>query len=42
MTEHCVRFMVAQLPGDDVAPHPWTALAGRPPLHPEAPRGAAR
>ncbi|MFE6957409.1 helix-turn-helix domain-containing protein [Streptomyces sp. NPDC057696] len=40
--ERCVRFMVAQLPDDDVAPHLWTTLAGRPRLRPEASRGAAR
>ncbi|WP_269146167.1 hypothetical protein [Streptomyces endocoffeicus] len=32
--------MVAQLPEDDVAPHLWTTLAGRPRLHREDPRGA--
>ncbi|MFB7715170.1 helix-turn-helix domain-containing protein [Streptomyces sp. NPDC056105] len=39
--ERCVRFMVAQLPDDDVAPHLWTTLAGRPRLHPSR-RGAPR
>lgn len=28
--ERCVRFMIAQLPEDDAAPHLWTPLAGRP------------
>ncbi|MFI6737738.1 helix-turn-helix domain-containing protein [Nonomuraea sp. NPDC050451] len=28
--ERCVRYMIAQLPEDDVAPHLWTILAGRP------------
>ncbi|MGW2328344.1 helix-turn-helix domain-containing protein [Streptomyces sp. NPDC001700] len=28
--ERCVRFMIAQLPEDDAAPHLWTTLAGRP------------
>lgn len=31
--ERCVRFMIAQLPEDDVAPHLWATLAGRPRLH---------
>ncbi|MCZ9342866.1 FCD domain-containing protein, partial [Streptomyces sp. TRM76130] len=31
--ERCVRFMIAQLPDDDVAPQLWTTLAGRPRLH---------
>ncbi|MGI5498999.1 helix-turn-helix domain-containing protein [Lentzea sp. CA-135723] len=31
--ERCVRHMVAQFPSDDVDPHLWTALAGRPRLH---------
>ncbi|GAA1003545.1 hypothetical protein GCM10009576_096710 [Streptomyces rhizosphaericus] len=38
--ERCVRFMIAQLPEDDVAPHLWTTLAGRPRMHREDPRGA--
>ncbi|MFM9371911.1 helix-turn-helix domain-containing protein [Streptomyces sp. Da 82-17] len=38
--ERCVRFMIAQLPEDDVAPHLWATLAGRPHLHREAVRGA--
>ncbi|WP_413105290.1 FCD domain-containing protein [Streptomyces sp. Inha503] len=38
--ERCVRFMIAQLPEDDVAPHLWTTLAGRPRLHREDARGA--
>ncbi|GHG87714.1 helix-turn-helix domain-containing protein [Streptomyces lanatus] len=32
--ERCVRYMIAQLPEDDVAPHLWTTLAGRPRLRP--------
>ncbi|MGW4564801.1 GntR family transcriptional regulator [Streptomyces sp. NPDC004561] len=40
--ERCVRYMIAQLPEDDVAPHLWTTLAGRPRLRPGEPRGAAR
>ncbi|NUT24936.1 MAG: helix-turn-helix domain-containing protein [Streptomyces sp.] len=36
--ERCVRYMIAQLPEDDVAPHLWTSLAGRPRLRPEEPR----
>ncbi|NUS85546.1 MAG: helix-turn-helix domain-containing protein [Streptomyces sp.] len=39
--ERCVRYMIAQLPEDDVAPHLWTTLAGRPRLRPGDPRGAA-
>jgi DNA-binding GntR family transcriptional regulator len=35
--ERCVRYMVAQLPEDDVAPHVWTTLAGRPRLRPGEP-----
>ncbi|MDO0909716.1 FCD domain-containing protein [Streptomyces sp. DT2A-34] len=31
--ERCVRYMIAQLPEDDVAPHLWMSLAGRPRLH---------
>jgi DNA-binding GntR family transcriptional regulator len=30
--ERCVRYMIAQLPEDDAAPHLWTTLAGRPRL----------
>lgn len=30
--ERCVRYMIAQLPEDDVAPYLWTTLAGRPRL----------
>ncbi|MFI5800957.1 helix-turn-helix domain-containing protein [Streptomyces sp. NPDC051677] len=30
--ERCVRYMIAQLPEDDVTPHLWTTLAGRPRL----------
>jgi hypothetical protein len=37
--ERCVRYMIAQLPEDDVAPYPWTTLAGRPRMRPES-RGA--
>ncbi|MBC9727278.1 helix-turn-helix domain-containing protein [Streptomyces sp. TRM68367] len=33
--ERCVRYMIARLPEDDVAPHLWTTLAGRPRLRPE-------
>ncbi|GHI09744.1 hypothetical protein Scel_80650 [Streptomyces cellostaticus] len=36
-----VRHMIAQLPEDDVAPHLWTTLAGRPRLHRDELRGAA-
>ncbi|MES4908607.1 MULTISPECIES: GntR family transcriptional regulator [unclassified Streptomyces] len=39
--ERCVRYMIAQLPEDDVAPHLWTTLAGRPRLRPGDPRGVA-
>ncbi|TLS47752.1 GntR family transcriptional regulator [Streptomyces montanus] len=39
--ERCVRYMIAQLPEDDVAPHLWTTLAGRPRLRAGDPRGAA-
>ncbi|MFE1885080.1 GntR family transcriptional regulator [Streptomyces diastatochromogenes] len=39
--ERCVRYMIAQLPEDDVAPHLWTTLAGRPRLRPGDPRAAA-
>ncbi|MPY57237.1 helix-turn-helix domain-containing protein [Streptomyces spongiae] len=35
--ERCVRYMIAQLPEDDVAPHVWTTLAGRPRLRPGIP-----
>ncbi|MEU9450910.1 helix-turn-helix domain-containing protein [Streptomyces sp. NPDC048277] len=38
--ERCVRYMIARLPDDDVAPYVWTTLAGRPRLHPEEPRTA--
>ncbi|NEA98739.1 helix-turn-helix domain-containing protein [Streptomyces sp. SID13726] len=31
--ERCVRYMIAQLPEDDVAPHLWATLAGRPRMH---------
>ncbi|MFC9679832.1 helix-turn-helix domain-containing protein [Streptomyces sp. NPDC056948] len=30
--ERCVRYMIAQLPEDDIAPHLWATLAGRPRL----------
>ncbi|WP_246203443.1 hypothetical protein [Streptomyces tailanensis] len=40
--ERCVRYMIAQLPEDDIAPHLWTTLAGRPRLGREDPRGATR
>jgi len=33
--ERCVRFMIAQLPEDDAAPHLWTTLAGRPRTRPD-------
>lgn len=39
--ERCVRYMIAQLPGDDIAPHLWATLAGRPRLGREELRGAA-
>ncbi|MET9830756.1 hypothetical protein ABZ078_15870 [Streptomyces sp. NPDC006385] len=39
--ERCVRCMIAQRPGDDIAPHLWTTPAGRPRLGPEDARGAA-
>ncbi len=39
--ERCVRFMIAQLPEDDAAPHLWTTLAGRPRLRRDDPRDAA-
>ncbi|MFJ3777509.1 helix-turn-helix domain-containing protein [Streptomyces sp. NPDC090075] len=39
--ERCVRYMIAQLSEDDVAPYLWTTLAGRPRLRPGEPRGAA-
>ncbi|MFE7835434.1 FCD domain-containing protein [Streptomyces sp. NPDC057474] len=41
--ERRVRFMIARLPEDDVAPHLWTTLAGRPRMRPGDgdPRGAA-
>lgn len=38
--ERCVRYMIAQLPEDDVEPHLWTTLAGRPRLRPQEQRGA--
>ncbi|MGW0825657.1 helix-turn-helix domain-containing protein [Streptomyces sp. NPDC002845] len=38
--ERCVRYMIAQLPEDDVAPHVWATLAGRPRLRPEDARSA--
>ena len=40
--ERCVRYMIAQLPEDDIAPHLWTTLAGRPRLGREDARGAVR
>ncbi|MFJ3304172.1 FCD domain-containing protein [Streptomyces sp. NPDC086549] len=39
--ERCVRYMIAQLSEDDVAPYLWTTLAGRPRLRPGEPRRAA-
>ncbi|MFG2939078.1 hypothetical protein [Streptomyces sp. NPDC048282] len=36
--ERCVRYMIAQLSEDDVAPYLWTTLAGRPRLRPGEPR----
>ncbi|MEU1180908.1 helix-turn-helix domain-containing protein [Streptomyces sp. NPDC005820] len=39
--ERCVRYMIAQLSEDDVAPYLWTTLAGRPRLRPGVPRGGA-
>ncbi|MDX2938574.1 helix-turn-helix domain-containing protein [Streptomyces ipomoeae] len=39
--ERCVRYMIAQLPEDDTAPHLWTTLAGRPRLGREEARSAA-
>ncbi|MFI0821141.1 helix-turn-helix domain-containing protein [Streptomyces sp. NPDC021098] len=39
--ERCVRFMIAQLPEDDVAPHLWTTLAGRPRMRRDDSREAA-
>ncbi|MEY9996851.1 hypothetical protein ABIE67_008883 [Streptomyces sp. V4I8] len=39
--ERCVRYMIAQLPEDDVAPHLWTTLAGRPGPGREELRGVA-
>ncbi|WP_063731605.1 helix-turn-helix domain-containing protein [Streptomyces sp. RTd22] len=39
--ERCVRFMIAQLPEDDAAPHLWTTLAGRPRLRRDDPRDTA-
>ncbi|GHE40196.1 hypothetical protein GCM10017771_59260 [Streptomyces capitiformicae] len=39
--ERCVRYMIARLPEDDIAPHLWTTLAGRP-LRAGRMRGAAR
>ena len=39
--ERCVRFMIAQLPEDDAAPHLWTTLAGRPRLRRDDPWDAA-
>ncbi|WDF35685.1 GntR family transcriptional regulator [Streptomyces sp. T12] len=38
--ERCVRYMIAQLPEDDIAPHLWTTLAGRPRPGREELRGA--
>lgn len=32
--ERCVRYMIAELPEDDVAPYLWTTLAGRPRMRP--------
>ncbi|MBT2417773.1 GntR family transcriptional regulator [Streptomyces sp. ISL-22] len=39
--ERCVRYMIARLPEDDIAPHLWTTLAGRPRPGREEARGAA-
>ncbi|MFE7275506.1 helix-turn-helix domain-containing protein [Streptomyces sp. NPDC057623] len=39
--ERCVRYMIAQLSEDDVAPYLWTTLAGRPRMRPADSRGAA-
>lgn len=39
--ERCVRYMIAQLPEDDIAPHLWATLAGRPRPGREELRGAA-
>jgi DNA-binding GntR family transcriptional regulator len=39
--ERCVRYMIAQLPDDVVAPYLWTTLVGRPRLRQEDARGAA-
>ncbi|WP_433509134.1 helix-turn-helix domain-containing protein [Nonomuraea sp. CA-143628] len=39
--ERCVRYMIAQLPEHDAAPHLWTTLAGRPRLRQENPVSAA-
>ncbi|MFC5218197.1 helix-turn-helix domain-containing protein [Streptomyces coerulescens] len=39
--ERCVRYMIAQLPEDDVAPYLWTTLAGRPRMRPGESRGVA-
>lgn len=39
--ERCVRYMIAQLPEADAAPHLWTSLAGTPRLRREALRNAA-
>ncbi|WP_416979819.1 helix-turn-helix domain-containing protein [Streptomyces sp. T028] len=38
--ERCVRYMIAQLSEDDVAPYLWTTLAGRPRMRPADPRAA--
>ncbi|MET8976940.1 helix-turn-helix domain-containing protein [Streptomyces sp. NPDC004539] len=38
--ERCVRYMIAELPQDDVAPYLWTTLAGRPRMR--AGEGAVR
>ncbi|MEU1515591.1 helix-turn-helix domain-containing protein [Streptomyces sp. NPDC005811] len=38
--ERCVRYMIAQLSEDDVAPYLWTTLAGRPRMRPADLRGA--
>ncbi|MEU2288133.1 helix-turn-helix domain-containing protein [Streptomyces sp. NPDC013178] len=39
--ERCVRYMIARLPEDDIAPYLWTTLAGRPRPGREDARGAA-
>ncbi|MFD7406761.1 FCD domain-containing protein [Streptomyces sp. NPDC059866] len=39
--ERCVRYMIAWLPEDDIAPHVWMTLAGRPRQGREDARGAA-